>query len=158
MRSRQYLAKSLSLSSAILVALTWVVVSSAPAGATNTAGQCDSVPKYYCTYINYTSATYITINARYWEGAIDGGAYRWRLDYAIDYWWDVGSSSWQRGYDATGPSAYRTNVQFDGFTCGGCVSYGYNTPAVRVDMLIRFDECAPSCYAWYSPVMRHNAS
>lgn len=123
--------------------------------ATTTAAQCDSVPKYYCTYISYSvNGSVRNVNARYWKGAIDGGAYHWRLDYAIDYYWN--GSSYSRGYDATGPSSYQTNVYLGSYTCGSCVSYGYTTSGIMVAMLIRFDECVNNvCNTWYGGPMYH---
>lgn len=144
--------------SILIMTTVWIVGGTGHASAETTTQQCDLTPKYYCTFIYFEKGYNVTVSDRYWQGAIDGGADEWRLDYAIDYWWNSSGSYWQRGYDGTGPSGWRYNVYFDGWTCGNCIDAVYNTSAARVDMLIRFTECTSSCYPWYSNVMSHYAT
>lgn len=128
---------------------------SSAVSAAETAQQCDATPKYWCTKVNYTrTSTVKTVNYRSWRGGRDGGAYKWRLDYAIDYRWN--GSSYVTGYSGTGPSAYQTNIPLAAYTCGSCVTQSYTTSSVLVQMLLKYwEDIGQGPYSWFSPVMNH---
>lgn len=119
--------------------------------------QCDSVPKYWCTSIIYSiSGNTYTVQERDWQGATDGGAERWRLEFANDYQGQYGQS-WTLT-SAFGPTAWRADQYLGTWWCG-CFSNAMSGGAM-VEMQLGYEECAPAypggpnqCNPWYSSLM-----
>lgn len=129
----------------ILVAMIAIsfLLSSSVALANNTPSVCDSEVKYYCSYVNYDANVLggWNINHRYYKGGRDGGAQRWQLYYARDWYW--GGSEWVLQTD-WGQSGWNTNIPLDG-SCYGSVT-----------MRTRYYECTDHCYYWCSNIMEHD--
>lgn len=142
---------------AFLAALLLSVASGAPIAEANQYSpvKCDPTPKYHCSYIDYDiSGGYYIVHARVWQGAIDGGARRWQLLYAIDYRWN--GSSWEAS-QYWGETAWLTNLYLGSW-------YAYNgdnwmTGGAAVVMKFRHEECySGGCYFWSDPADDHPLS
>ena len=130
--------------------------------AAYTPNQCDATPKYWCTSIEYSiSGSTYTVHQRMWQGAVDGGAKKWRLLYADDYYGQY-QQPWtlDRQY---GPTAWLSN-QFLGSWYCGCGDNPLPGGAM-VKMRLEYEECVPvypggpnECRPWYSDIMRHYAT
>lgn len=117
--------------------------------------QCDIDRKYHCTYIDYDiypgATTWYVTHARLWQGATDGGAERWQLLFADDYYWN--GSSWVLSQHR-GETAWLTN-----YFMGDWWSYNgdnWMTGGGVVGMQHQFYTCNPSpCRYWSDPVNWH---
>jgi len=116
-----------------------------PVGATQSPVKCDATPKYHCSWIYYHIGGDYTVDDRQWQGAIDGGAWRWRLNYANDYSWNGSSWVYAGGFGATG---WQSNVQLSGSTVWAGGSPRALSGGGLVEMQHGFEECAGSCYSW----------
>ena len=116
--------------------------------------KCDPDRKYHCTYIDYDvyqgATTWYVTHARVWQGAVDGGAERWQLLFANDYYWN--GSSWVLSQHH-GETAWRTNYYMGDW-------WAYNgdnwmTGGGIVGMQHRFYTCVPYCRHWADAVDWH---
>ncbi len=108
--------RAINVRTTVLVAISIIVLSgvlflATPASAVLTTNwQCDATPKYWCTQVAYDKGSgTITVRDRYFKGAIDGGARKWRAEYYNDWYSD--GTYWHNSRNH-GPSQWRTNVNF----------------------------------------------
>lgn len=123
------------------------------AGATQSPVKCDqSGPKYHCSWIFYNITGTYNVEDRQWQGAIDDGAKRWRLNYAYDYSWNGYSWEYAGGFGATG---WLSNVQLSGSTVWAGGSPISLPGGGVVQMRHGFEECTTYCYPWADPPDYH---
>jgi hypothetical protein len=102
------------LATVSLLIITFSLVAIGHVYAATTSPQCDSTPKYYCSYIAYTPESgRVTVTDRYYKGSLGSGGYtRWRVEFINDYEWDSSCSCYQLKYNISGPKAWQTNQLF----------------------------------------------
>lgn len=106
---------------------------------------CDSIPKYYCSRVEFDRVTGgFTIRTYQHRGATDGGAQKWRRYYVQESAWPSGtflynvpSTGWS--YNQSLPSTYTAVSR-------GVTYYQH----INVHFGFQFYECIPGqCYYWW---------
>ncbi len=120
-----------------------------------TPQQCDSTPKYYCAFVQYIAGYgNVTVDIRAYKGATDGGAFKWRLLYFKDYYWDAGCQCYRLSM-SFGPSNWRTNYYLPGYYWSYSQDNTLNSSSALVRARFHYKEWTPSqgTYDWYSPIL-----
>ncbi len=138
------LARSLVL--AVVLLPSYMLVAAQPALANYTGGACDSIPKYYCISVWYVdNGSYVTIQERWNQGGVDGGAQEWQRYITSDWRRDPLTGAWTI-LSSLSAGAWRTNVPLD--TYDNVVSYHDVENEAWVQMRTRFHEFVPGT-GWY---------
>jgi hypothetical protein len=145
----------LAVLAAVAVILGSLAMGTPAKALSGTPYQCDSVPKYYCSTVQYDLGSPATNVDRLYEGKISCGSgctiVAWELWWMQD-WVCSGSCTWIRNY---GEQAWQTNTAWQWWHINAS---GTMTQDALVNMKLRYHEKDPITGAdtyWCSPQLDH---
>lgn len=149
-----------NLSIVVVLAIVISASLSQKASASSTGTTCDSVPKYYCAYVDYTNnGSYVTYVNRMWEGALGGSGCptycttkNWQVWWVQDWTWGGSNWTWLRNW---GASAWYANCCLG--TWHDYYGTDINQPAL-VNFKFQYQDYYPDTgryVYWCSPQLDH---